>query len=163
MGKPGTRVAVAATRHSARRHSAGNINPMADPDPQSDSLKRLRQWRTRPEPDLGMGFLKKLVKNQIEKPYKQLALIVEAWQSLVPAELEPHTRLEGLTRGTLRVVVDSSPRLYQLDRLLRGGLEQNLIMANRGQAFRKIQLRVGELEAPPPQRDSDAGDPNEGT
>ena len=92
----------------------------------------------------------RIVKNQIEKPYKQLATVIEAWQKLVPVELEGHTRLEGLSRGVLKVVVDSSPRLYQLDRLLRGGLEQSLITANRGPAFRKIQLRVGELEPPPP-------------
>jgi hypothetical protein len=63
------------------------------------------------------------------------------WTDLVPAELVAHSRLEGLSRGVLRVAVDSSSHLFELDRLLRGGLEQRLITSHKGPAFRRVQLR----------------------
>ena len=54
-----------------------------------------------------------------------------------------HLRLVGVF--VLRVAVDSSERLYELDRCLRGGLEQELIRAMPVTAVRRIQLRVGKV------------------
>lgn len=116
---------------------------MPQRDPTDLHLGRLRQWRNKPEADAGMGFLKKQFKAEVEKPYKQLASVAEVWTKLVPVELLSHTKLESFSRGVLRVAVDSSARLYELDRLLRSGLEQQLITDHRGPAFRKIQLHVG--------------------
>jgi hypothetical protein len=116
-------------------------------DPNDVHLQRLRQWRNKPERDLGLGFLKKYVKQEIEKPYKQLGALVKLWGELVPAELVAHTRLEGVGRGVLRVAVDSSAHLFELDRLLRGGLEQRLITEHKGPAFRRVQLRVAGIES----------------
>lgn len=112
-------------------------------DPVDIHLDRLRQWRNRPDTAVSMEFLKQQFKTEVEKPYKQLVSITEVWMRLVPPDLLEHTRLESFSRGVLRVAVDSSPRLYELDRLLRDGLEQRLITEHRGQPFRKIQLHVG--------------------
>lgn len=121
------------------------------PDPRDAYLKKLRGWRTRPAPERSLAeFLPAQFKQEVERPYKQMASVVRPWMELVPAELRSHTRLEALSRGVLRVVVDSSARLYELDRLLRGGLEQRLISAHKGPAFRKVQLRVGPLDGPAP-------------
>lgn len=130
---------------------------MSESDPREQPLKRLRQWRNRPELAEGMGFLKGFFKSQVEKPYKQLASLIEVWETLVPADFREHTRLEGLNRGVLKVAVDSSARLYELDRLLRAGLEQSLITAHRGPTFRKIQLRLASVDSPEPPRASDPG------
>lgn len=117
----------------------------SDTPPAFDAkLGRLRQWRNRAEPDYSMNFLAGYFKREVEKPHKQLGALGEIWRQLVPAELAEHTRLESLSRGVLRIAVDSSSRLYQLDRLLRAGLEQRIIQAHRGPAFRKILLRVAE-------------------
>ena len=116
---------------------------MPSRNPVDIHLERLRQWRNKPDTEAGMEFLKKQFKAEVEKPYKQLVSITEVWMRLVPPELLEHTRLESFSRGVLRVAVDSSSRLFELDRLLRGGLEQRLITEHRGQPFRKIQLHVG--------------------
>ena len=116
---------------------------MVEPDPQIERLERLRRWKvTDREGDYSLHFLKKQFKQQVERPHKQLAQIVELWQQHVPADLLEYTALEGLTRGMLRVSVDCSARLYQLDRLLRGGLELQLIRAYGGRGFRGVRLRV---------------------
>lgn len=117
---------------------------MADEDPRQKHLDHLRGWRNKPERAARVGdFLPGQFKREVEKPYKQMASITPVWQELVPPELVSHTRLESFTRGVLKVVIDSSVRLYELDRLLREGLETRLIQAHKGPAFRKVQLRVG--------------------
>jgi len=114
-------------------------------DSSNDYLTRLRRWRNRPEPDLSLGFLQKQFKQQIEKPYKQLGAIATLWESLVPNDLAQHTQIDSLQRGVLQISVDSSARLYELDRLMRGGLEQRLIIGHKGPAMRKVRLRVAPI------------------
>ena len=48
----------------------------------------------------------------------------------------------GISRGVLRVSVDTSSHLFQLDRLLRSGLQRQIINQHPGKALRRIQLRV---------------------
>jgi predicted nucleic acid-binding Zn ribbon protein len=110
-----------------------------------DYLTRLRRWRNRPDPDLSMGFLQKQFKQQIEKPFKQLGAIAMLWESLVPKVLAQHTKVDSLQRGVLQISVDSSARLYELDRLMRSGLEQRLIIGHKGPALRKVRLRVAPI------------------
>lgn len=109
--------------------------------------RRLRQLADQPpkqEPDLSLGFLRETFKREVEKPMKQLVQLAALWERLVPPELADHTKLESLSRGVLRVAVDSSSRLYELDRLLREGLQHQLISEHKGPAVRRIQLRVSD-------------------
>ena len=70
---------------------------------------------------------------------------MELWTELLPDEIIEHTRLDSLARSVLTVSVDSSARLYELDRLLRSGLEKQLITAHKGPAFRRVKLIVGQI------------------
>lgn len=81
-------------------------------------------------------------KKQVEKPYKQLGNLGQLWSQLLPQELAGHTRLESFSQGVLRVGVDSSAHLYALDRLLRQGLQNELITRHTGKAIRRVQLKV---------------------
>jgi len=112
------------------------------PDDPTD--QRLRQHMKPPprEPDLSLGFLRDKFKREVQRPMKQIGELAVLWDQLVPGDIASHTRLESLSRGVLRVAVDSSARLYQLDRLLRGGLRKQLISQHKGPAVRRIQLRV---------------------
>lgn len=111
-------------------------------DTHQERLRRLRQHRVWKEPDLSLGFLEKQFQRDVAKPHKQLGALSELWRDLVPDALVGHTRLDDLSRGILRVSVDSSAHLYELDRLLRSGLEKQLVRSHRGAAFRRIKLRV---------------------
>lgn len=120
---------------------------MADDDLLQNRLDQLRQWRNvKPEPDLSLAYVRDDFKKRVERPYKQLALIVPLWEQLVPENLVKHSHLVRLDRGVLHVQVDSSARLYELDRLLRTGLEQRLIVNHRGPAFRRVKLRLGRID-----------------
>lgn len=105
-------------------------------------VESLRERRVRPERDLSLGFLADQFKREIARPFKQLGDLAELWNELLPAEVVSGTRLESLQRGTLSVAVDSSSRMYDLDRRLREGLERDLVTRHKGAAFRKVKLRV---------------------
>ena len=80
-----------------------------------------------------------------ERVHKQLGALTRAWVELVPEDLRDRTSLAGLRRGVLTVEADDSGTLYELDRLLRGGLDHRLIGAVRsGPAFRRIKLRLAD-------------------
>ncbi len=121
---------------------------MLTPRSASQRLARLQAHRNRPERDTSLHFIAEQFKREVERPYRQLASIGAVWRRLVPPDLLEHTRLDGLTRGTLRVTVDSSSRLYELDQLLRSGLHTQIIREHTGPAFRKIKLVVGAITDP---------------
>ncbi|MEM1108675.1 MAG: DciA family protein [Planctomycetota bacterium] len=105
-------------------------------------VEALRDRRVRPEPDRSLGFLADQFKRDVARPFKQLGDLAALWEELLPADVVAGTRLESLQRGVLSVAVDSSARLYEVDRRLREGLEAELITRHKGTAFRKVKLRV---------------------
>lgn len=82
-------------------------------------------------------------KTAVQKRQTKLQKIAACWTALVPELLNEHCALEGLSRGTLTVMVDSAPYLYELKQLLLAGLEQQLIAASSGAGLRKIVLKRG--------------------
>lgn len=118
------------------------------PEPAQHHVEGLRRRRTRPDPDLSLGFVQQQFERDIAKPARQLTAVVELWNELVPEALREATRLESLSRGVLHVTVHSSVELYELDALLRSGLERELIRRYRGPAFRRVKLRVGPVQPP---------------
>ncbi|HAI11178.1 MAG TPA: hypothetical protein DCM28_05695 [Phycisphaerales bacterium] len=115
-------------------------------DPQQKHLDNLRQWRNFKAKDVSMDFLNPWFKNQVTKPFKQLKGIGEVWANGVPPEILAKSRLERYSRGTLTVTVDSSATLYELDRLLRSGLQQELTQASRPASLNRIKLVVGQIK-----------------
>ena len=124
-----------------------------DYDPAQEHLDRLRQSRSLPHPDLSLGFLTEQFKRDVAKPYKQLGDLAVLWAELLPAALVQRSRLVGLSRGVLHVEVDNAAAHFEIDRLLRGGMQKRLIQSHKGAAMRKIQLKVAGTSG------ADAADP----
>ena len=131
-------------------------------DPVQEHLDRLRASRSLPQRDLSLGFLAEQFKRDVAKPYKQLGDLAELWAELVPARLVERSRLVGLSRGVLHVEVDNPAAHFEIDRLLRGGVQKQLIQGHKGPAFRKVQIKLagrseaGEVDARrlPPEGDT---------
>jgi|GEM_PF-438525 len=131
-------------------------------DPTQEHLDRLRKSRSLPKPDLSLGFMAEQFKRDVAKPYLQLGDLAELWRQLVPAKLVERSRLVGLSRGTLHLEVDNPAAHFEIDRLLREGLQKQLIQGHKGPAFRKVQVKVvgrregGEVDARrlPPEGDT---------
>ena len=104
-------------------------------------LDKLRGWRNRPEPDRTLKFVVDHVEKNVLKPCRQLGDLATAWGQFVPPALAKRATLKGLVRGVLTVHVPDSSTHYELDRLLRGGLQRQLREACRT-TLRKVAVKV---------------------
>ena len=93
-------------------------------DAQLQTVWQQRQIRDRVAPL--SSPLATLMKHTLGKRVRQLSQIAGAWDELIPDNLREHTALETYSRGTLTVIVDSSPHRFQLKTLLDGGLHKAL-------------------------------------
>ena len=104
-------------------------------------LEDLRRWRNRAGRDLTLGGLSEQVQRTVVRPHKQVESLAILWRELVPSDLLDRTALASFARGVLTVEVPDSATLYQMDRLLRGGLERQL-RAGCKTTLRKVRCRV---------------------
>lgn len=85
-----------------------------------------------------------LMQHTLGKRVKQLGVLAQVWDDVIPDEIRRHTALEGYSRGTLTVIVDSAPHRFQLEMLLRGGLKKALSERFTGPLSR-IKLAPGQF------------------
>ena len=119
-------------------------------DPRLARLARLAPYRGRREFDPSIDALLDSTRKRAKRDEKRLATFTEAWERLVPPNVLACCRLLGARGSTVTVEVDSSPAKYELDRLLRTGLEAKLRQLYTGPLV-KIRTRLGA----PDQSDSD--------
>lgn len=104
-------------------------------------------WQNRQHEDptthLG-GQVAMLMQHTIRKRVRQLGELASVWDEVVPEEYRDHTALESFSRGTLTVLVDSSPHRYQLETLLRSGLLRLLTQRFSG-ALNRVKLVPGQF------------------
>lgn len=85
-----------------------------------------------------------LMKYQLAKKARQFGSLGVIWDEIIPQQMRDHTSFESFTRGTLTVMVDSSAHRFQLDRLLKSGLQKE-IQARFTGALNKIKLVPGQF------------------
>lgn len=84
------------------------------------------------------------MKYKLSKRVKAVGKLVGIWQEVIPQALLEHTSLEGFNRGVLTVAVDSASHRFQLDSLLRGGLQREIQRRFSG-TLRKVRLVPGQF------------------
>jgi hypothetical protein len=82
-------------------------------------------------------------KTSVQRRQGKLEKLADVWSKLVPELLNDHCALEGFTRGTLTVLVDTASHLYELKQLLLAGLEKQLLTACKSTGLRKVVLKRG--------------------
>jgi predicted nucleic acid-binding Zn ribbon protein len=110
-------------------------------------LQLLRKHRSMRERDPSIGTLVTGTAQHTQRTQRKLGQLIALWEQLVPAELAAHTSLSGLRNGVLHVIVDSSSAAYELDRLLRGGLTQQVQARFRG-SLARVKTRIGRFDDP---------------
>jgi hypothetical protein len=109
-------------------------------------LLRLSKWKRTEHVDASkiggdiIGCFK-----QLEKRHKKFGHIGEAWLQLVPPALQEKTELSTFQRGVLGVVVEGGSNLFLMKQALLAGLQEQLLLACRGEGLKKITLRAGKL------------------
>jgi hypothetical protein len=104
-------------------------------------------WQNRQQEDATThlrGPLAMLMQHTLHKRVRQLGELARVWDDVVPEEFRDHTALEGFSRGTLTVLVDSAPHRYQLETLLRAGLLKLLTQRFSG-ALNRVKLVPGQF------------------
>jgi hypothetical protein len=112
-------------------------------------LDQLRDWRNPKPRDLSLRFMQDQFDKKIARPHRQMGALAKLWQQLLPPALVERTALDGFARGVLSVQVADSSTLYEIDRLLRGGLEMQLQQTSRT-ALKKVRLSVNSKLFSPP-------------
>ena len=110
-----------------------------------DPLPRLARVKAAP-PDVPGALGPQLItffKTSVQKRQTKLQKLADCWSQLVPQLLNEHCALEGYSRGTLTVLVDSASHLYELKQLLLAGLEKQLLAACAGAGLKKVALKRG--------------------
>ena len=104
-------------------------------------IEDLRRRRGRSGPELSIAKLIASTADHAKRTHKQLGELIEIWEESVPPELARRTSLTVLRGGVLHVSVDSSSIAFEIDRLLRGGLVDELRRRFRGTLVRvKVKL-----------------------
>lgn len=111
-------------------------------------LARLSKWKaggmvTGRQPQSMGGELLRMFKHDIEPLHKKVGKVAEIWVALVPQMFLERTSLVSFAQGTLTVSVESSPHLYELQLLLRSGLQKQILLAGAKHGLKKISLRRG--------------------
>jgi len=109
---------------------------------QSSSASESVQRRQRPERDWSIAALVDAIEKDSRRKDRALGRFMGLWQELVPAELARHLSVSGLRGGVLSVVAASASARYELDRLLRAGLEQELRRRFTG-TLGRVRITVG--------------------
>ena len=108
-------------------------------------IEQLRKYRQRRERDLSIGQLVGAMGDDARKTQRRLGSLIDLWSELVPGEIEKHSRVLGVRGGVVQVQCDSASTKYELDRLLRQGLEQEL-RTRYPSTLTKIRLSIGDVE-----------------
>ena len=109
-------------------------------------IQQLRRHRVRPERDESLGLIMANTADQTRRTQSKFGRLIDLWQQLAPADLVNRTALVGLHNGVLTVDVDSASTAYQVDRLLRGGLTDELRRRFNG-SLAKVRTRIAAIES----------------
>lgn len=113
-------------------------------------LEAIRDGRSiRPDRAEALGaFLPRQFDALHRKPFERLGEFIEKWAASVPEEILARSRISAFHRGVLTIHVDGSSTLYAVERLLKGGLEEQLRCAGRKAVLRRVRLAVDASLAP---------------
>jgi hypothetical protein len=105
-------------------------------------LERFRENRSKPERELSVAAMIRGTADTAARTHRRLGELIDLWSEIVPDDLASGTTVTALRGGVLHVTVDSSSRLYELDRLLRGGVTDELRRRYSG-TLTRVKLSLG--------------------
>ncbi len=83
-----------------------------------------------------------LMDSKIAPQQERFSFVYEIWQQLLPPELSRHCRIDAISNGQLKVLVDSSSYMYQIQ-LCRSDILAGLKSYCPQFRITKLKLSVG--------------------
>lgn len=114
---------------------------------QEEILRNTVKWRKKNRPDRTVRLgdaLSEFMQNDVSPRRRRFQPVAALWDQLLPAELNRHCSLDGLSDGQLKVIVDSPIYLHEL-RLCNAGLLTELQRSCRTARIKKIKFVLGPI------------------
>lgn len=108
-------------------------------------LERIRERRSPKQRTWTIDKSIESIRNHNRRIQKRFGELTDLWSEILPSELVSESRLLLLRGGILTVGVTTSAIAYELDRLLREGLESELRKRYRG-TLTRIRLRIDPVD-----------------
>jgi hypothetical protein len=118
------------------------LSPQGEKEADFRRLVRVKQPRRRETPAIGQDLVQ-FFKKHVQSRQSKFGRIADVWNTLIPSTLLGHTCLESFHAGTLKVLVDTAPHLYELKTVMLAGLEQQILLACKTSGLRKISMKIG--------------------
>ena len=116
-------------------------------NPMLRQIEKLQGWRGRRAAELSIEPMIARLQDQAGESQRRLGDLITLWSALLPPELVERTVITSVRSGVMRVTVDSAATAFEIDRLLRSGLEGDLRRGFRG-TLTRVKTTVGLLDEP---------------
>jgi len=131
---------------SNRRDAACDMGYTTMMDPE-ELLQTTVRWRKNTRPDRTVPLseaLSAFMESELLPRRRRFEPVNELWEQLLPAELNRHCRIDEVSGGLLKVIVDSPVYLHEL-RLCSAGLLTELQRNCRTTRIKKIKFVLGQI------------------
>ena len=105
-------------------------------------IENLRRARAAPDVDLSIAATIRQTAETASRTHRRLGELIDLWSELIPADLAQRTQVKALRGGVAYIDVETAPDLYEIDRLLRDGVEAEMRRRFGGSLIR-VRLKVG--------------------
>lgn len=113
--------------------------------PSLRQIGQLQAWRGRKGRDLAIAGVIEATAEQASRVQRRLGELIEIWREVLPRRIADRTSLVSLRSGVLAVEVDSASTAFEIDRLLRSGVETEIRRRFRGN-FSRVRTRVATMD-----------------
>ena len=139
-----TKAAVSKTSPAATPRDADPA-----PGPAADRrlawLERMRPFRARHDRDVSMEGALQSLERQLREQHNAVGDIIDVWNELAPPAVRDIAIIAGVSQGTLTIAVATSGASYELSRMLRDGLERDM-MKRLPARVKRIRVRIATNE-----------------
>ena len=97
----------------------------------------------RPDSTKKLGAQIEIYLNEKRAGLKKNTLVVDSWRQILPAELQDHCTLAGISRGTLLLEVDPGPYMHEM-KIMNTELLNEIRDRCPGAGIKRINLRPGK-------------------
>lgn len=111
---------------------------------QRQNFEQLKAWRGPRERDLSLATTIVSIAKFAKKRQRDLGEVIAAWNALCPAKLGTACTVDSLTNGLLSMTASSAAAGYELSRLLRTGLDEEM-KRRFPTRIRRIKVTIGEV------------------
>ena len=117
---------------------------MIDEEQQLHNIIRFKKTPVRKDPSRLGAILEEFLQKELAPKRRQADDLSRAWLDIVPADIAPHCRCDGILNGQLKVIVDSPAYMYQL-KILSAELLDQLGEPSRRTRIKAIKLTIGSV------------------